>query len=202
MGVQPDATDIYDGTTPVTSIWPGAGYVDVLGLDGYNWGTGGVFAWRSFGAIYAIQYARLVALAPTLPVWVCETGSKEPTENDGAPIDPAHSKAAWVPRPRQLAAPDARARGRAVRPAQGTRLAHRLGSGRAQLPRRRSGGGAANARDHRPGSDLGQRDRPHRLDGDDDLPRHRPGPRRLRRSLGHGLRSGHGPEWCGARPPR
>ncbi|HEV7204966.1 MAG TPA: glycosyl hydrolase [Jatrophihabitans sp.] len=88
-------TDTYAGTTPVTSIWPGAGYVDVLGLDGYNWGTGGVFTWRGFGNIYATQYARLTALAPTLPVWVCETGSKEPTEADGAPIDPAHSKAAW-----------------------------------------------------------------------------------------------------------
>jgi len=26
-------TDTYAGTTPVTSIWPGAAYVDVLGLD-------------------------------------------------------------------------------------------------------------------------------------------------------------------------
>lgn len=88
-------TDTYAGTTPVTAIWPGAGYVDVLGLDGYNWGTGGMFNWRSFGNIYASQYARLAALAPTLPVWVCETASKEPTEADGAPIDPSHSKAAW-----------------------------------------------------------------------------------------------------------
>lgn len=88
-------TDTYAGTTPVTTIWPGSAWVDVLGLDGYNWGTGGVFTWRSFADIYATQYARLTALDPSLPVWVCETGSKEPAEADGSPIDPAHSKAVW-----------------------------------------------------------------------------------------------------------
>ncbi len=88
-------TDTYSGTTPVTSIWPGTAYVDVLGLDGYNWGTGGIFAWRSFSQIYATQYRRLVALAPSLPVWICEFGSKEPAVNDGAPVDPTHSKSQW-----------------------------------------------------------------------------------------------------------
>jgi hypothetical protein len=52
-------TDTYDGTTPVASIWPGLSWVDVLGLDGYNWGTGGAFSWRTFGDIYSAQYARL-----------------------------------------------------------------------------------------------------------------------------------------------
>jgi hypothetical protein len=88
-------TDTYAETTPVSRIWPGAGYVDVLGLDGYNWGTGGIFAWRSFANIYAAQYQNLVALAPTKPVWVCEVGSKEPGEDDGAPVDPAHTKSGW-----------------------------------------------------------------------------------------------------------
>ena len=88
-------TDTYAQTTPVASIWPGSSYVDVLGMDGYNWGTGGIFTWRSFQSIYATQYGRLQALAPTRPVWVCEVGSKEPAENDGAPVDPSHSKSAW-----------------------------------------------------------------------------------------------------------
>ena len=88
-------TDTYAETTPVASIWPGARYVDVLGLDGYNWGTGGVLRWRSFADIYRTQYARLTALAPRLPVWVCEFGSKAANENDGAAVDPHHSTAAW-----------------------------------------------------------------------------------------------------------
>ena len=87
--------DTYAETTDVRSIWPGADYVDVLGIDGYNWGTGGIFQWRSFADVFTAQYQRLTALAPTLPVWICEFGSKEPAENDGAPIDPAHSKASW-----------------------------------------------------------------------------------------------------------
>ena len=88
-------TDTYSGTTPVSKIWPGASYVNVMGLDGYNWGTGGIFTWRTFSNIYTTQYQRLVALSSTLPVWICEFGSKEPTEDDGAPIDPSNSKATW-----------------------------------------------------------------------------------------------------------
>jgi len=88
-------TDTYAGTTAVGSIWPGSAYVDVLGLDGYNWGTGAIFTWRTFSQIYATQYLRLIALAPSRPVWICEFGSKEPAVNDGAPIDSAHTKAQW-----------------------------------------------------------------------------------------------------------
>jgi mannan endo-1,4-beta-mannosidase len=89
-------TDTYAETTPVARIWPGARYVDVLGLDGYNWGTGGVLRWRSFADIYRTQYQRLIALAPSLPVWVCEFGSKAASENDGADADPRHSNSVWL----------------------------------------------------------------------------------------------------------
>lgn len=88
-------TDTYAETTPVSKIWPGSSYVDVLGMDGYNWGRGGQFTWQTFAQIYATQYNRLLALAPTKPVWVCEVGSKEPSESDGAPLDPAHTKSSW-----------------------------------------------------------------------------------------------------------
>jgi hypothetical protein len=87
--------DTYAGTTDVRAIWPGARYVDVLGIDGYNWGTGGIFRWRSFADVFTAQYRRLTGLSATLPVWICEFGSKEPSRADGAPIDRTHSKAAW-----------------------------------------------------------------------------------------------------------
>jgi hypothetical protein len=87
--------DTYPQTTDVRTIFPGSEYVDVLGLDGFNWGNGGALRWRSFTDIYQTQYQRLVSLAPGVPVWVCEFGSKEPAENDGAPADPSHSKSAW-----------------------------------------------------------------------------------------------------------
>ncbi len=88
--------DTYAETTDVRTIWPGAGYVDVLGLDGYNWGTGGPFQWREFQGIFSTQYARLTALHARAPVWICEYGSKEPTLDDGAPVDPAHRKGQWM----------------------------------------------------------------------------------------------------------
>lgn len=92
----PDAA-VYPGTTPVDRIWPGARYVDVLGLDGFNWGAGTPGgAWRPFGGIFRAQYRNLTALNGSLPVWICETGSKEPRVDDGSPVDPDHSKARWI----------------------------------------------------------------------------------------------------------
>jgi beta-mannanase len=67
--------------------YPGAAYVDVLALDGYNWGTSaeGLGGWRSFDQIFASPYARLTRLG-TQPVWIAETAS------DAAGGD----KPAWV----------------------------------------------------------------------------------------------------------
>ncbi len=91
--------DTYAETTRVGRIWPGKRYVDVLGLDGFNWGNSGSgLRWRSFPDIFRRQYRNLVRLDRSAPVWICETASKEPTVADGAPVDPLHSKAAWVAR--------------------------------------------------------------------------------------------------------
>jgi hypothetical protein len=57
--------------TPVSSIWPGSAYVDVLGIDGFNWGNGD---WRSFEEIFAPMYATLTRLDPNMPVWITEFG--------------------------------------------------------------------------------------------------------------------------------
>lgn len=89
--------DTYSATTPVAKIWPGRRYVDVLGMDGFNWGRdSGWGRWRSFSAIFATQYRRLTALDPKMPVWICEFASKEPSTDDGAPVDRRHSKGAWI----------------------------------------------------------------------------------------------------------
>jgi hypothetical protein len=88
----------------VHEIWPGADYVDVLGIDGYNWGESGLpggNSWREFDAIFTPMYRLLTSLHPSAPVWICEFGSKEPRKSDGsarspAPPDPAHSKARWL----------------------------------------------------------------------------------------------------------
>lgn len=89
-------TDTYAETTDVRRIWPGRDYVDVLGLDGYNWGTGGIFTWRSFEDIYRTQYDRLVACAPDLPLWICEVGCADPlSSRNSVTAPPGQSKASW-----------------------------------------------------------------------------------------------------------
>lgn len=67
--------------------YPRARYVDVLALDGYNWGTcrkefGG---WRSFDELFSSAYRRLLRLGRQ-PVWIAETA----TAPDGG------DKAGWV----------------------------------------------------------------------------------------------------------
>ncbi|CAM3700596.1 glycoside hydrolase family 26 protein [Nocardioides zeicaulis] len=90
-------TDVYAETTDVRRIWPGRRYVDVLGLDGFNWGSDTTWGrWQGFERIFGPQYDRLTRLHPTAPVWVCEVGSKEPRKDDGAPADSSRSKAQWV----------------------------------------------------------------------------------------------------------
>lgn len=99
----PDASN--DSTTvPIAELWPGSDYVDVLGIDGYNWGRGlpgGPGRWEEFEEIFEPMYGILTKLHPSAPVWLCEVGSKEPEKDDGskvrpAPRDKTHSKAAWI----------------------------------------------------------------------------------------------------------
>jgi len=73
--------------------YPGDDYVDVLGMDGYNWG--GTLAdpagawrsqWQSFEEIFAPLHAELRQLAPTKPMIVFETAS----------VSTGGDKAAWI----------------------------------------------------------------------------------------------------------
>ena len=74
------------GAYPAESYYPGDAYVDVIGFDAYNtygnWGTP-FQTWQP-------MYNRVIAMNPTAPVWIGETGCKE----DAA--DP-NRKAAWAP---------------------------------------------------------------------------------------------------------
>lgn len=76
----------YPGSTPFADVYPGN--PDLLGLDGYNWGTNPLKPdrWRSFDEVFATSLQQLATLAPGKPVWICETAS---TEIGG-------DKAAWI----------------------------------------------------------------------------------------------------------
>jgi hypothetical protein len=93
----PDAAD-FSNNTPIPSIWPGSEYVDVIGIDGYNWGYNAATGdtWRDFDLIMEDMYGILTGLHSTAPVWIAEYGSKEPLVNDGAPADPGNSKGVWM----------------------------------------------------------------------------------------------------------
>lgn len=78
---------VYPGSTPLTALYPGDAYVDVLGVDGYNWGTSVSWgSWVSGRQVFEQTFAELRALAPSKPLLVTETASSEL----------GGSKAAWV----------------------------------------------------------------------------------------------------------
>ncbi|YCQ22906.1 beta-mannanase (plasmid) [Arthrobacter sp. Z4-13] len=76
----------YWGSTDLAGLFPGAGYVDIVGLDGYNWGTSAVWSgWISPQDLFAPGIAQLRSLAPGMPILIAETASSEA----------GGSKAAW-----------------------------------------------------------------------------------------------------------
>lgn len=70
--------------------WPGAEYVSVLGIDGYN----GYAGWRSFEDIIRPAYERVTALDPHAGVFICETASSEAIERIKGST--GQSKAQWI----------------------------------------------------------------------------------------------------------
>jgi hypothetical protein len=76
----------YWGSTGLAGLFPGADYVDVVALDGYNWGTSAAWSgWVSPQDLFAPGIAELRAVAPGLPILIAETASSEA----------GGSKAAW-----------------------------------------------------------------------------------------------------------
>ena len=66
-------------------LFPGAGEVDWVAVDGYNWGSVRDWGWQSFADIFAPTLRGLRALAPGRPVMIAETASA-----------PGPRRAAWV----------------------------------------------------------------------------------------------------------
>jgi hypothetical protein len=89
--------DPMDSNNKMESYYPGNAYTDILAFDAYNWGNGGPFgSWQSAHDIYSEPYARLTALNANSPVWVTETSSKEPLNDDGYGLNAGKSKGQWI----------------------------------------------------------------------------------------------------------
>ncbi len=57
--------------------YPGAEFADVIGLDGYNWGTARpAIGWRTFDEVFESGYERITKLGDQ-PVWLAEVASSE-----------------------------------------------------------------------------------------------------------------------------
>ncbi|MBT2264369.1 endoglucanase [Rhodococcus erythropolis] len=67
------------GEADSLAAWfPGSEYVDVLGVDGYNWGTSVAGqGWVSPSALFASSFEQLRTVAPEIPVLVSEVGTAE-----------------------------------------------------------------------------------------------------------------------------
>jgi hypothetical protein len=71
-------------------LYPGDGYVDWVGLDGYNDGIKS--KWKSFAELFGASYDLLVKVVPNKPLMIAEFGCTEA----GAPA--GTSKADWIRR--------------------------------------------------------------------------------------------------------
>ena len=81
--------NVVDTDKPLTGLYPGDSYVDMTAMDGYNWGTAKASSWggwRSFNQIFGSTYNKILAIAPSKPIFVAEMAS---TEYGG-------DKAAWI----------------------------------------------------------------------------------------------------------
>lgn len=75
------------GFVDLAGLYPGAEYVDIVALDGYNWGSShGCAGWVSPRELFGPGIAELRSLAPGMPILIAETAS---SENGG-------SKATWI----------------------------------------------------------------------------------------------------------
>lgn len=67
-----------EGWNDAARAYPGAEYVDWVGLDGYNWGTNPSWGtWTPFRDVFKTAYDKAVAVAPDKPVVVAEFASSE-----------------------------------------------------------------------------------------------------------------------------
>lgn len=68
----------HPGSSPIGPLFPGAGYVDVVGVDGYNWGTTQPWSrWQSPAELLDSTLEEVGRIAPGLPVAVTEVASAE-----------------------------------------------------------------------------------------------------------------------------
>jgi hypothetical protein len=69
----------FPGSQPLEGLYPGTDYVDVVGIDGYNWGSsqGSQQTWQRPDEIFDATMATVRRLAPGAPIVLAEVASSE-----------------------------------------------------------------------------------------------------------------------------
>jgi hypothetical protein len=67
----------FPGSQPLAELFPGPAYVDVVALDGYNWGSDAPSGWQSPGQVFDPTLTVVRRLAPGTPLMIGETASSE-----------------------------------------------------------------------------------------------------------------------------
>lgn len=68
----------HEGSSPIGGLYPGDEYVDVIGVDGYNWGTSQQWSrWQTPEEIFGSTLEEVGRLAPGRPVVITEVASAE-----------------------------------------------------------------------------------------------------------------------------
>ena len=87
-----------NGSRPFGAFYPGANYVNMVGLDGYNYAWAQGTAWQTFGQLFQYSYNEMLTVAPGKPIMISEVASVEADASEAAA---GFSKAGWI---QQLAA--------------------------------------------------------------------------------------------------
>lgn len=84
----------YAGSTPMSALYPGASQVDLVGLDGFHWGTLRPWShWQSYDEVFASSIRELRALTRGKPWGIAETASTAAGGDKGAWIAEALRRA-------------------------------------------------------------------------------------------------------------
>jgi hypothetical protein len=67
----------FPGSAPLTGLYPGDAFVDVIALDGYNWGSTALSGWQSPSQVFGPTLEAVRRLAPGVPLMIGETASAE-----------------------------------------------------------------------------------------------------------------------------